>query len=59
MIIWEKLKIISKNLPNDLEKLHPNFSEEGKEERPAEHVGVFCKNLDITTYTLELYTYNG
>ena len=59
MIIWEKLKIISKNPPNDLEKVHPNFSEEGKEERPAEHVGVFCKNIGITTHTLELYTYNG
>ena len=37
-----------KKNPNDLEKLHPDFSEEGKEERPAGHVGVFCQNLGIT-----------
>ena len=36
--------------------LHPDFSEEGKEERPAEHVGVFCQNLGITVYTLENYS---
>ena len=54
-----KTKNYLKKPPNDLEKLHPNFSEEGKEERPAEHVGVFCKNIGITTHTLELYTYNG
>ena len=35
---------LNKN-PNDLEKLHPDFSEEGKEERPAGHVSVFCQNL--------------
>ena len=37
---------------NDFEKLHQDFSEEGKEERPDEHVGVFCKNLGITAYIL-------
>ena len=30
--LWGKLKIIWKN-PNDVEKLHPDFSEVGKEER--------------------------
>ena len=38
-----------KKTPYDLEKLHPNFSE-GKEERPAGYVGVFCQNLGITAY---------
>ena len=27
--------------PNDLQKLHPDFSEERKEEKLAGHVGVF------------------
>ena len=31
--------------PNDLEKLHPGFSEEGREEIPARHVGVSAKIL--------------
>ena len=43
-------------MPNDLEKLHPDFSEAGKEERPAGHVGVSCQNLGITAYTLENYS---
>ena len=44
-----------KKTPYDLEKLHPNFSE-GKEERPAGYVGVFCQNLGITAYTSENYS---
>ena len=43
-----KTKSYLKKNPNDLEKLHPDFPEEGKEERPAGHVGVFCQNLGIT-----------
>ena len=46
---------LNKN-PNDIEKLHPDFSEEGKEKRPAGNVGVFRQNLDITAYTLENYS---
>ena len=41
--------------PHDLEKLHLDFSEEGKE-MFAGPVGVFCQNLGITTYTLEKYS---
>ena len=33
----KKLKAILKN-PNDLEKLHPDFSKEGKEEMSTGHV---------------------
>ena len=43
--------LVSKNEVNtrsDKVPLHPDFSEEGKEERPAGHVGVFCQNLGIT-----------
>ena len=49
---------MKKNLktPNDLEKLHPDFSEEGKEEMSVRHVGVFCQNLGIVAYTLENYS---
>ena len=43
-----KTKSYQTKNPNDLEKLHPDFSEEGKEEMPAGHVGVFCQNLGIT-----------
>ena len=50
---FNKTKIILKKKTNDSEKLHPDSTEEGKEERPAEHVGVFCQNLGITAYTLE------
>ena len=39
------------NNPNDLQKLHSDFSEEGTEEMSAGHVGVFCQNLGITGYT--------
>ena len=46
---------LNKN-PNDIEKLHPDFSEEGKENRPAGHMGVFCQLLGITTYTLQNYS---
>ena len=38
----KKTKRYLKKKPNDLEKLHPDFSEEGKEERSARHVGAFC-----------------
>ena len=34
--------------PSDLEKLHPDFSEEGKEEMPTGYMSVFYKNLGIT-----------
>ena len=46
---------LNKN-PNDIEKLHPDFSEEGKEKRPAGNVGVFRQNVGITAYTLENYS---
>ena len=36
--------------------MHPDFSEEGKEEMPAGHVGVFWPNLGTTVYTLENYS---
>ena len=49
--VKKKLKTTLKN-PNDLEKLHPDFSE-GTEEMPAGHVGDFCQNLGITAYTLQ------
>ena len=29
-----------KKTPNDMEMLHPDFTEEGKEERPGGYVGV-------------------
>ena len=45
-----------KNNPNNLEKLHPDFSEEGTGEMSAEHVCVFCQNLGIPGYTLENYS---
>ena len=45
-----------KKTPNDLEKLHPDFSQEGKEEMSVGHVGFFCQNLGITSYTLENYS---
>ena len=51
-----KTKNYLRKNPNGIEKLHPNFSEEGKEKRPAGHVGVFCQNLGITAYTLENYS---
>ena len=40
-------KKLSKKYPNGIEKMHPDFSEEGKGERPAGQVGVFCQNLGI------------
>ena len=52
----KKTKSYLQNNPNDLEKLHPDFSEEGREEMSAGHVGVFCQNLGITAYTLENYS---
>ena len=55
-----KTKSYLKKNPNDLEKLHPDFPEEGKEERPAGHVGVFCQNVgikhSIAIATLENYS---
>ena len=50
-----KTKSYLKKNPNDFEKLYPDFSEKGKEGRPAGHVGVFCQNLGITAYILENY----
>ena len=35
-----KTKNYLKKTPNDIETLHPDFTEEGKEDRPAGHVGV-------------------
>ena len=52
----KKTKNYLQNNPNDLEKLHPDFSEEGTEEMSAGHVGVFCQNLCITACTLENYS---
>ena len=52
----KKLKIPLKTPPKDLQKLHPDFSEEGKEEMSVGHVGVFRQNLGITAYTLENYS---
>ena len=51
----EKTRNYLKN-PNDLQKLHPDFSEERKEEMPTGYVGVFCQNLGIIAYTLENYS---
>ena len=42
-----KTKNYLKKTPNGIEKAHPDFSEERKEERPGRHVGVFCQNLEI------------
>ena len=52
----KKTKNYLQNNPNDFEKLHRDFSEEGTEEVSAGHVGVFCQNLGITVYTLENYS---
>ena len=43
-----KIKNYLKKTPNGIEKVHPDFSEERKEERPGRHVGVFCQNLGMT-----------
>ena len=51
-----KKKKLPQKTPNDLEKLHLDFSEEGKGEMSAGHVGVFWQNLGITAYTLENYS---
>ena len=50
----KKTKSYLKKPPNDLEKLHPDFSEEGTEEMSAGHVGVFCQKLCITAFTLKV-----
>ena len=55
-IFVRKIKIYLKKTLNNLEKLHPDFSKEGREERPARHAGVFCQSLGITAYTLENYS---
>ena len=47
-----KTKSYLKKNPNDLEKLDPDFPEEGKEGRPAAYVGVFCQNLGGTTHSI-------
>ena len=44
-----------KQTPSDLEKLHPDFSEEGKEEIPAGYVGDFCQNLYHSIYFRKLF----
>ena len=43
-----KIKNYLKKTLNGIEKVHPNFSEERKEETPDGHVGVFCQNLGMT-----------
>ena len=45
---------LNKN-PNDIEKLHPDFSEEEKKIDLLGMSSVFCKNLGITAYTFENY----
>ena len=50
IILWKKQWTTLKKT-NHLEKLHPDFSKEGKEEMSAGHVGVFCQNVGIKTYT--------
>ena len=52
----KKTKNYLQNNSNDLEKLHPDFSEEGTEEMSAGYVGVFCKSLCIPACTLENYS---
>ena len=52
----KKTKNYLKKNPNDLEKLHADFSEKGKEEMTDGHVGVSCQNLGITAYILENYS---
>ena len=53
-IILRKLKLsLKKKKTNDSGKLLPDSTEEGKEEKPAGKVDVFCQNLGITAYTLE------
>ena len=51
----KKTKNYLQNNPNDLEKLHPDFSEEGTQKMSAGHVDVFCQNLGITTYFRNLF----
>ena len=42
------IQILLLKNPNDLEKLHHDFSEEEKDEMLVGHVGVFCQILGIT-----------
>ena len=53
----KKTKNYLKKIPNDIEKLHPDFSEERNGEMSAGHVGVSSQNLGFTAYTLENYPY--
>ena len=39
--------------------MHPDLSEEGKKERPAGYLGVFCQNLGITAYIATLENYSN
>ena len=50
----KKIYRLPKKSPNDLEKLHPDFSEKCKDENITGHVAVFLQNLGITVYNLEL-----
>ena len=52
----KKTRNCLKKPPNDLEKLQPDFSEEGNEKMFAGWVGVFYQNIGITAYTLENYS---
>ena len=53
-----KIKNYLKKTPNGIEKVHPDFSEERKEERPAGHVGVFFAKIKVSqhSYTLQNYS---
>ena len=56
-----KTKNYLEKTPNNLEKLHPDFSEEGKKERQQHRwvCGCFCQNLAITadtSKTLKIYS---
>ena len=50
IILWQKLKVIWK-APNDLEKLRPDFSKEGKEERQLGMKG-FSTEILVLQHTL-------
>ena len=47
----KKLKVPGKTPPKYLQKLYPDFSEEGKEEMSVGHVGAFRRKLCIAAYT--------
>ena len=52
----KKTKNYLQKTPNDLERLHPDFSEEGENKKASGHVGIFCQNLGIKADTLESYS---